>query len=290
MRAGRGGGVEANRLCGAVFCPVPGRETKPRTRGLTMVIDKGLGPAETRDWLELVAEHIDFVKLAFGTSLLYPPRALAEKIRAIRDAGVDVYPGGTLLEVAVHQGTAAEFLDAAAELGFSFIEVSEGTIDLAPDQRKALMRRARAMGFGVLSEVGKKDPQRPLHPARVAEQVEEDLAEGAFKVIVEGRDSGRDVGIFGPRGEVRESLLEAIVARIPSLDGVMWEAPKPAQQQALLAKLGPNVSLGNVQPPDVLTLEAMRRGLRGDTWRRVLEFERARPDATEAAGHRNSPR
>ncbi|HEY8417063.1 MAG TPA: phosphosulfolactate synthase [Limnochordales bacterium] len=263
-------GDARNPLLACVSYPISGRETKPRTRGLTMVIDKGLGLAKTHDLLETAADYIDFVKLAFGTAVLYPPSLLARKIELIRAAGVDVYPGGTLLEAAVLQGTAARFLAVAREVGFTYIEVSEGTIELAADVRGDLIRRALDMGFGVVTEVGKKDPSRPLAPTQVAEQAERDLAAGAFKVIIEGRDAGRNVGIYGPEGEIREALLESIVAALGSIDDVIWEAPQSGQQRALLLKFGPRANFGNVQPDDVVTLEAMRVGLRGDTLRRCV--------------------
>lgn len=257
-------------LLACVALPIAERETKPRTCGLTMVIDKGLGLAKTQDLLDTAADYIDFVKLAFGTAVLYPRGLLARKIELIRAAGVDVYPGGTLLEAAVLQGTEVRFLAEARQAGFTYIEVSEGTIDLAAGVRRDLIRRALDMGFGVVTEVGKKDPARPLVPAQVADQVEQDLAEGAFKVIIEGRDAGRSVGIYGPGGEIREGLLESVVAALRCIDGVIWEAPQSAQQRALLLKFGPRANFGNVQPDDVVTLEAMRVGLRGDTLRRSV--------------------
>ncbi|OUM98745.1 MAG: phosphosulfolactate synthase [Firmicutes bacterium ZCTH02-B6] len=250
--------------------PVPGRQAKPRRQGLTMVIDKGLGPAATRDLMAVAAAHIDFVKLGFGSSLVYPQAVLVEKIRILREAGVYVCPGGTLLEVAVYKGAVKEFLAAAARIGFTHIEVSEGTIDLAPDVRRDLIRRARDTGFGALAEIGKKDPGRALVPEEVWRQAAEDLAAGAQVVIIEGRDSGRGVGIYDAAGQIRTALLEALAAGFDDMDRVMWEAPQTQQQQALLLRFGPDINLGNVQPADALALEAMRRGLRGDTFRRCL--------------------
>lgn len=268
-----------------VALPMGPRDGKPRLRGLTMVIDKGLGLAQTRDLMEVAGDYIDFVKLAFGTALLYPPALLAEKVRIIRSAGVEVYPGGTLLEAAVHQGAAREFLAAAAQAGFTAIEVSEGTIDLAPAVRRDLIRRAVDMGFRVLTEVGKKDPARPLVPEQVWEQVAADRAQGAFKVVIEGRDAGHSVGIYDEAGAIRESLFTALVAGLDCLDDILWEAPRTSQQQALLLRLGPGANFGNVQPQDVVTLEALRVGLRGDTLRQC-----AAGGASPAAGWRATAR
>lgn len=247
--------------------PVAGRAAKPRRTGLTMVIDKGLGLSQTEDMLGLASDYVDFVKLGFGTGMLYAPDVLRRKVAIVKEAGVNVYAGGTLLEVAVHQGEAAAFLDWCHSVGFTYVEVSDGTIDLAPSVRRALVRRARDMGFGVLTEVGKKDPQSRLDVERIAAQIEADLRDGADKVIVEARDAGRSIGIFDEHGQLREALFEELLRQIPSLDDVIWEAPLSAQQQTLLVRLGPNANFGNVQAHDVLSLEAMRVGLRGDTFR-----------------------
>lgn len=247
--------------------PLSGRTAKPRRTGLTMVIDKGLGMNATEDMLRLAADYVDFVKLGFGTALLYDPDMLLHKVTAVKAAGVHVYPGGTLLEVAVQQGKVAAFLEWCRTVEFTHVEVSDGTIDLAPSVRRALVRRARDMGFGVLTEVGKKDPQSRLDVERIAAQIEADLRDGADKVIVEARDAGRSIGIFDEHGQLREALFEELLRQIPSLDDVIWEAPLSAQQQTLLVRLGPNANFGNVQAHDVLSLEAMRVGLRGDTFR-----------------------
>lgn len=254
-----------------VYPPLSGRAAKPRRTGLTMVIDKGLGQQRTDDLLGVAAAYIDFIKLGFGTSMLYPSDVLKQKVSAIKDAGVEVYPGGTLLEVAVHQGRGPGFLQWCRAVGFTFIEVSDGTIELPPSRRSELIDRARELGFGVLSEVGKKDPQVRVDPARVAEQVESDLRAGVFKVIIEARDSGRGIGIYDGGGCLREELYAKLLEALDSVDDVIWEAPQTAQQQALLVGLGPNANFGNVQPEDVITLEAMRVGLRGDTLRLCIE-------------------
>lgn len=263
-----------------VVAPTPGdtiipsgveRPSKPRQRGLTMIIDKGLGLAETKSLLDTAARHIDFIKFGFGTTLLYPPDVLQQKVRTIVEAGVAVLPGGTLLEIAGHEGTTAQFFELAQKTGFTHIEVSDGTIELSAARRRELICRARDLGFRVLSEVGKKDPDHRLQAEFALRQIALDLDAGVEKVIVEGRDSGVNIGIFDGSGAVRDSLFEHIVSGLSSLDDVMWEAPRTSQQQELLVRLGPHVNFGNVQPPDIITLEAMRQGLRGDTLRLRLE-------------------
>lgn len=252
--------LQPNEVCG-----------KPRCQGLTMVIDKGLGRAATTDLLDMAANHVDFLKLGFGTSLVYPPGVLEDKIALAQSYGVAIYPGGTLLEVAELQGTAEAWLERACRLGFNAIEVSEGTIQLTPARRRELIQSATSRGLRVVTEVGKKQKGTRLEANYVHDQVAADLSAGAEKVIIEGRDSGRSVGVYDDEGRLNESLLEAILAGVPDPTVVIWEAPMVTQQQQLIIRLGPTVNLGNVQPEDVITLAATRVGLRGDTFRLYAE-------------------
>jgi len=240
-----------------------------------MVIDKGLGLAQTRALLELAGEYIDFIKLGFGTAALYPEQVLREKVALIRGHGVEPYPGGTFFEVAVLQGRLEPFLEATWSLGFRTVEVSDGTIDLDPRERERAIRAARAFGFTVITEVGKKDGARTLDPALARAQIEADLAAGAAKVVLEGRESGKGVGLYDGEGRLRPGLLEELTAGLPDPGAIMWEAPLKAQQQELIARFGVNVNLGNVAPDEVVALEALRCGLRGDTLKLVTEGERA---------------
>lgn len=256
---------------GVVHAPVSGRTVKPREHGATMVIDKGLGIAETRDLLSMAGEYIDLLKLGFGTSLVYPARALIEKIRLAKDAGVIIYPGGTLTELAVQQGRAKDFVQRVADLGFDGLEVSEGTISLPERERYRLIGMAAERGLVVLSEIGKKDPRAELDLASVPEQVQRDIDAGARFVIIEGRDSGEGVGVYDESGNARQESVEAILDGVADPARIMWEAPKVKQQQQWLLRIGPNANLGNVQPPDVIALEATRQALRGETLRRYVD-------------------
>lgn len=249
--------------------PLKGRVGKPRQVGLTMVLDKGLGFAETRDLLELAAPHLDIHKLTFGTPAFYPGQRLREKIALIRSYGVDVCPGGTLLEIALLQGVAEPFLERTAELGFSCMEVSDGTISIAPSLRTWCIRKAQALGFKVITEVGKKDPAQRMTPEAMKEMARRDLGEGAWKVIVEARESGRGVGIYDAAGAVKTGELESLVEGMNEED-LIWEAPLKDQQVALIRRFGPNVNLGNVPPQDVIALEALRAGMRADTLRDLV--------------------
>lgn len=253
-----------------VALPETMRLVKPRSSGITMVIDKGLGLRETRDLLEMAADHIDFLKIAFGSSALYPSQLMKEKIALAKAYNVEVYPGGTLFEIAVFQKCTKEFFERARELGFTYVEVSEGTIDLSPKDRKEYIKQALEEGFGVLSEIGKKDTNIKIQPDKAVEQIFEDLANGAEKVIIEGRDSGQGVGIYNEQGKVKEDLLQQLMQGVQDYSKIIIEAPQTNQHNYLLTHLGPNVNLGNVQPHDVLTLESTRVGLRGDTLKKCL--------------------
>lgn len=248
-----------------VAFPLPGRSIKPRRRGLTMVLDKGLGLGETKDLLDIAGEHIDFLKLGFGTSALYAQGVLQEKIHLVRQYGLDIYPGGTFLEIAAAQGKLGQFLRLAREIGFSAVEVSDGTIAMDPLDRVDAIRRARDLGFTVFSEVGKKDPGATESCAELASQALMDLTAGADWVIVEAREFGKNVVIYDEAGNLKPGALEAFIRVIPDETKVMWEAPLKEQQQELIMRFGPDANLGNIAPKEVLSLEALRVGLRSDT-------------------------
>lgn len=261
-------GMDGNKAWKGVFnFPLPGRTRKPRDRGMTMIIDKGLGLTETRDLMVLASDYIDFLKLTFGTSAFYSTQLLKEKVALVRSYGVDIYPGGTFLEIAMLQGTLDQFLDRAKELGFSTIEVSDGTIPMTDEERRLAILKSLDRGFRVISEVGKKDPADRVPQSRILEQVAQDLEAGVFKVIVEGRESGKGVVIYDKDGHVDKDELEGLVKGVADTSRLIWEAPLKNQQQALILRFGSNVNLGNVHPDEILALEALRVGLRGDTLR-----------------------
>lgn len=249
--------------------PIPGRSSKPRSHGLTMVIDKGLGLHALEDLLDTAGDYVDILKLTFGTSAFYDRKLLRKKNEKLRERDVEAMPGGTFLEVAVWQGVVRDYLVRARELGFSALEVSDGTIDIRPDVRADLIRRAREAGFRVLTEVGKKDPREALAMDVQHRQIAEDLRNGASQVIIEAREAGRGVGIFDQDGKTRLDEVEAVIAGVSDPSRLVWEAPLKNQQQDLILRFGPNVNLGNVPPEEVLALEALRQGVRGDTLKRA---------------------
>ena len=269
---------------GILDFPAADRQRRPRERGLTMVIDKGIGLTGTRDLMELAGDYVDHVKLTFGTSAFYPHRLLRQKIELVKSYGVDIFPGGTFLELALMQNKLEAFLERAESLGFTGIEVSDGTITIDTATRAATIRRARAFGFPlVVSEVGKKDPRDRVPDLKLWTQVEDDLEAGSDLVIVEGRESGQGVVIYDEAGHILERELEEMVSHASQPGRLMWEAPQKAQQHQLVMRFGPNVNLGNIAPEDALALEALRVGLRGDTLRQyfltVSEEEATAPTA-----------
>jgi phosphosulfolactate synthase len=238
---------------------------KPRATGLTAVLDKGLGLRAMHDLVELSGPYIDVVKLGWGTSVLYPPQTLMDKIALLRAAGIAVCPGGTLLEIAWANARTEAFFAFAEEVGFTTIEVSDGTYDVPRRVKLALIAYAARFGFRVVSEIGKKNPAddvRLTSTQRVA-MVRQELEAGAWKVIVEGRESGT-VGIYDARGAVHGELADALVAAL-GVTSLVFEAPQKSQQVWLIQRYGAQVNFGNIPPEEVLSVATLRCGLRSDT-------------------------
>ncbi|GBF32978.1 phosphosulfolactate synthase [Desulfocucumis palustris] len=251
--------------------PLGDRLARPRVQGLTMILDKGVGLGETRDLLNTSGEYVDLIKLGFGTTALYKDNILEEKIELVKSYGIDIYPGGTFLEVALLQNKLEEFLYLAKSLGFTCIEVSDGTISLSPEVRERAIVRAGDMGFKVLTEVGKKvgecNPPVPV----MAEMIKTDLKNGAFRVILEGRESGINVGLYDQHGNFIKDDLDMLLAEIEDPRIIIWEAPQKDQQLELINRFGPNVNLGNIAPDEIMALEALRVGLRADTLKTAID-------------------
>lgn len=242
------------------------RLAKPRAAGRTMVIDKGLGLRAFADMLETSGPSIDIVKMGFGTSAVYPPSLLRAKIELASKHDIVVIPGGTLLEAACSQDMVPAFFRQVLAIGFSGIEVSDGTITLSRGERDNLIRDGVSLGLRVYTEYGKKQLGSRIDVDAFAATAESDWACGAELVTVEARESGVGVGLFDERGRCREEELAYMAAAVPRLDRVLWEAPLKDQQVALIKALGPEVNLGNIGVHDVVALETMRRGLRSDTF------------------------
>jgi phosphosulfolactate synthase len=242
------------------FLTLPRRAAKPRRRGITHVLDKGLPVADTRAVLEVCGPYVDVWKLGWGTAYLDP--GLPAKLELLADHGVLACTGGTLLEVAWQQGVERRYLDWAADLGFPCVEVSCGAVPMPPESKRALIEAA-AERFIVLAEIGVKDPRAAVVAQEWARAGAADLAAGATWVVTEGRESGT-VGLFDPDGAVRVDVVDAVVGAI-GVDSTVFEAPRQAQQAWLIRRFGPDVNLANVPPAEALGLEALRVGLRADT-------------------------
>jgi len=263
-----------NAWDGVIDMPAFSRSVKPRDTGLTMVMDKGLGLNETSDLLQTAGNYIDYIKLAFGTPALYNEDILRKKVALIKASDIHIYPGGTFLEIAVLQNRVQAFLTRARDIGFSAIEVSDGTVPVPARIRKQVIQEALQMGFEVLSEVGKKSPMENIQTETLINQVQSDLKAGAGRVILEARESGKGIGIYNNQGEIKQDFFKELNATLPCPDRIIWEAPLKNQQQALIIALGPNVNLGNIPPGEVLALESLRTGLRGDTLKLLIENAR----------------
>jgi phosphosulfolactate synthase len=255
-----------------VFDHLNERCCKPRHIGATMMIDKCQGPKATADVLAMSADYIDHWKLSFGTSALLDEDLLRDKIAMVRDHHILVYPGGTLTEYAILRGKCRPYMRRARELGFNGIEVSDGTIYLSPQARRDAIQFALDLDLTVVAEVGKKDPRQQPSPEELADQALADFEAGASWVIVEARESGKGVGIYDQDGSVNEADVTLISNALNShLDRLIWEAPLKNQQEYFILRCGPDVSLGNIQPRDVLGVEALRAGLRFETMRNLAE-------------------
>lgn len=239
---------------------LPSRTPKPRSSGITHLLDRGLAVADVDSLVEVAGDHIDIVKLGWGTALV--TSGLEAKIKRYQDHGIPVVLGGTLTELAIHQDRLDALLQWTSQLGLEHVEVSDGTITLPHDEKLELIERLSG-DFTVLSEVGSKDDTRIMAPYRWVEQIQAELEAGAWKVIAEARESGTS-GIYRHDGEVRMGLIDEIVHAVDP-ESLIFEAPRKDQQVWFIRRFGANVNLGNVTPDDVVSLETMRLGLRSDT-------------------------
>jgi phosphosulfolactate synthase len=242
---------------------LPPRTTKPRTHGLTMMVDGGLATRTFEDVVRSGAEFLDFVKFGWGTAIVTGD--LQRKIDVLQELGIDFYFGGTLFEKFVLQNRFDDYRDFCHDYGCRYVEVSNGTIDL-PHIEKAGYVRKLAAEFDVVSEVGFKDSERSerLAPNRWIECIHEDLEAGASLVTLEARESG-SAGICRPNGELRFGLIEEILASDVAPEQLLFEAPSNELQCYFVRRIGPDVNLGNIPSTGILGLETIRLGLRADT-------------------------
>lgn len=249
---------------------LPERSTKPRESGLTMVMDKGLSMREAEDFLSNGSYYTDIIKLGFGTGVVTP--GLQDKINLYKSAGIPVYFGGTLFEAYVVRNQFEDYLRLLDKTGIDYAEVSDGSIEMHHDTKCEYIRKLSQRAT-VLSEVGSKDAEKIIPPYEWIEQMESEISAGVWKVIAEARESGT-VGIFRGTGEVRSGLVAEIIRKIP-MEKIIWEAPLKSQQVWFIKLYGANVNLGNIAPNELLALETLRLGLRGDSFFFFLENQQS---------------
>jgi len=240
---------------------MPQRTEKPRNSGFTMVMDKGLSLRQAEDLIEAGGEYIDVVKLGFGTSVV--SKNIKEKIALYKQAGIKTYLGGTLLEAFIVRNKFEDYIRHIEGLKLEMAEVSDGSIELAHDKKCEYINKL-AKHVTVLSEVGSKEEGIIIHPQKWVKMMKAELDAGSWKVIAEARESGT-VGIFHRNGGAHVMLINKIISKIPK-ESIIWETPQKSQQVYFIKLMGANVNLGNIGPDDIIPLETLRIGLRGDTF------------------------
>jgi phosphosulfolactate synthase len=242
-----------------------------------MAMDKGLSVRQAEDFMAVASDHVDIVKLGWATSYVTP--GLSDKIKVYTEAGVPCYFGGTLFEAFIIRDQFDEYRRLLDTFGMKYAEVSDGSIDLDHDKKCGYIQQLKSQAT-VLSEVGSKDAEKIIPPYKWIELMQRELDAGAWKVIGEAREGG-NVGLFRGTGEVRSGLVQEILTKIP-FEKIIWEAPQKAQQVWFIKLLGANVNLGNIAPEEVIPVETIRLGLRGDTFLHFLGLERKRDNSTPA--------
>lgn len=242
------------------------REEKPRKKGITMVLDKGLGLETAESLMNISGDYVDYLKFGWGTSIVHEQDIIKDKVAMYKSHNITPYTGGTLFELAYMNDKLEEFFQEAHDLGFEAIEVSDGSTTISHDKKLECIESAKKDGFEVLSEVGKKDPglDKELSLDERIEYMQNELEAGSSLIIVEAREGGKNIGIYDKSGNAKEDEIDYI---LDNFDGnkILWEAPNKDQQVFFILKLGNDVNLGNVSTDDITSLETLRRGLRGDT-------------------------
>jgi phosphosulfolactate synthase len=240
---------------------IPERSEKPRQKGVTMMMDKGLSLTEAKHFIEASAHLTDLVKFGFGTS--YVTRDLKKKIDQYKEAGIQPYLGGTLFEAFYARGKFEDYMRTLDKFGLEMAEVSDGSIIIPHDEKCEVIAKL-AKNYTVLSEVGSKDAGILIAPARWIKMMSTELQAGSWKVIAEGREAG-NVGVFRPNGTAHTMLINRIIAKVEP-EKILWEAPQKNQQVWFIKLFGAEVNLGNIGPNEMIPLECLRLGLRGDTF------------------------
>lgn len=247
---------------------IPARTQQPRSHGITMVTDKGLSLQDTKDFLSIAAPHVDMVKLAFGTAYVTPN--LDEKIKVYQSFNIPVYFGGLLLEAFIIRNQFNDYIEVSKKYGINYFEVSDGSLSIPHAEKCGYIEKLAKLGT-VLSEIGSKDKDREhiTPPYKWIELMKAEFSAGSQYIIAEARENGT-VGLYRDSGEVREGLVQEILTQVPG-EKIIWEAPRKDQQLYFLDLIGCNANLGNIAHSEVISLEAMRVGLRGDSFHFFLD-------------------
>lgn len=244
---------------------LPERPVKPRNSGITMVMDKGLSIREAEDFMSVGSEYTDLVKLGFGTSLITP--GFEKKIQIYKQAGAAPYFGGTLFEAFIVRNMFKEFVDFLDRNEIDLVEVSDGSYDIDHNQKLEYISKLAKRGT-VISEVGSKKKDVIYSPEQWVAMMKSELNAGSVKVIAEARESGT-TGIYNEDGSINNEIINGISEHV-KLENVIWEAPLKSQQAWFIKHFGANVNLGNIAPYEIIPLETLRLGLRGDTFFQFL--------------------
>ncbi|MHC1573344.1 MAG: phosphosulfolactate synthase [Candidatus Syntropharchaeales archaeon] len=233
---------------------------------VTMMLDKGIGLRVQADTLDTAVPYITMVKIGWGIGKIIPDKILKEKVSAYKNAGLIVSPGGTALEKAILQDELDIFFAWLKSSGFNAVEVSNGVIEIGEDEKCDLIHDLRRRGFTVLSEVGSKDPlrDREITIEDRCDAIQKELDAGSWKVIVEAREGGKGIGFFDDRGNILKDELSRFL-KIAGWKDIIFEAPLKSQQVFFIKEIGADVNLGNIPYDEILPLETLRQGLRGDT-------------------------
>ena len=249
---------------------LPQRENKPRNKGLTMVLDKGLGYEMAKSLMEISGEYVDLLKFGWGTVITHDKEIIKKKVEMYKSFDIIPYTGGTLFEIAYINNEVEGFFKESKDIGFTAIEISDGSTDMEHNEKLKFISKAKEEGLYVLSEVGKKDPvaDSALDIDKRVELINAELKAGSDKVIIEAREGGKNIGIFDNKGIAKEEEVDYITKHT-SKENIIWEAPNKDQQVYFVLKFGKDVNLGNISSEDITSLETIRRGLRGDTLNKV---------------------
>ena len=247
---------------------IPERPLKPRNSGITMVMDKGLSIREAEDFMSVGSEYTDYVKLGFGTSLITP--GFEKKIAIYKKAGVIPYFGGTLFEAFIVRDMFNKFVDFLDKNEIEIVEVSDGSFDIEHKRKLEYISKLTERGK-VISEVGSKKKNVVYSPDEWVAMMKAELGAGSVKVIAEARESGT-TGIYNEDGSINNKIIIGIAEHV-KLENVIWEAPLKSQQAWFITNFGANVNLGNIAPHEIIPLESLRLGLRGDTFFQFLPEE-----------------